>query len=334
MDLGGVDAARHESLALMADSVGSASSATATVCCQAEGVGCDWEGPDEARAAHEEGCAYVAHINECVRSGTIESLIEEMLQHMDDDPDSVSHYCSGLASITYGDEQGLRAVRAADNGAIEVAIQAIERWPGHQHLAHQALGLLHNLSCGTDRDAVYRSRRVVYRGGREAINSAMYGHQLDSHIQEFGKELLDRLPPELDIPKSGYGQHREHSLHWTPRKREEEQAPRWVSDDFRPLTFPGRPSAHEMYANPPRTEQEITDVLTGKVGSDALADFDRRLNERKARLFAEEPPLSERQRGDEPREPPYGFEDGSETKAEVERRLPMTLEAAAALYEG
>ena len=37
---------------------------------------------------------------------------------------------------------------------------------------------------------------------------------------------------------------------------------------------------------------------------------------------------------DEPREPPYGFEDGSETKAEVERRLPMTLEAAAALYEG
>ena len=145
--------------------------------------------------------------------------------------------------------------------------------------------------------------------------------------------MPNRLPPELDIPKSGYGQHREHSLHWTPRKREEEQAPRWVSDDFRPLTFPGRPSAHEMYANPPRTEQEITDVLTGKVGSDALADFDRRLNERKARLFAEEPPLSERQRGDEPREPPYGFEDGSETKAEVERRLPMTLEAAAALYE-
>ena len=61
---------------------------------------------------------------------------------------------------------------------------------------------------------------------------------------------------------------------------------------------------------------------------------DRRLNERKARLFAEEPPLSERQRGEEPSEPPYGFEDGSETKAEVERRLPMTLEAAAALYEG
>ena len=90
----------------MGDSVGS--SATATVCCQAEGVGCDWEGPDEARAAHEESCAYVAHINECVRSGTIESLIEEMLQHMDDDPDSVSHYCSGLASITYGDVQGLR----------------------------------------------------------------------------------------------------------------------------------------------------------------------------------------------------------------------------------
>ncbi len=87
-------------------------------------------------------------------------------------------------------------------------------------------------------------------------------------------------------------------------------------------------------ANPPRTEQEITDVLTGKVGSDALADFDRRLNERKARLFAEEPPLSERQRGEKPPEPPYGFEDGSETKAEVERRLPMTLEAAAALYEG
>ena len=117
-------AARRESLppnVLMADSVGSASSATATVCCQAEGVGCDWEGPDEARAAHEEGCAYVAHINECVRSGTIEALIEEMLQHMDDDPDSVSHYCSGLASITYGDEQAScaawRSSRAASDRA-------------------------------------------------------------------------------------------------------------------------------------------------------------------------------------------------------------------------
>ena len=67
----------------MADSVGS--SATATVCCQAEGVGCDWEGPDEARAAHEEGCAYVAHINECVRSGTIEALIQQFDEDGDGD---------------------------------------------------------------------------------------------------------------------------------------------------------------------------------------------------------------------------------------------------------
>ena len=180
-----------------------------------------------------------------------------------------SRAATSSRSPTHEQGTACSALQVVGNGRSRLC--SVNAWLSHHPLASASRRARPAASNGrAARIATpYRSRRVVYRGGREAIN---VGHLVLPDILALARVVGKRAPEHVahlvggDALESRSGQHR--STHPVDRrKRPRRRMPRIVVMITLPADHVHRPRGGRRRAVvarlATRTEQEIADVLTG-----------------------------------------------------------------------
>ena len=103
--------------------------------------------------------------------------------------------CEAMAFVCLGtDAVGLaRIQRAADAGAIEAIVAALQAHPQEAGVQEHGCQALRTVCCGTDAAGSARKQRAAAAGAIEAAAAAMQAHPQVAGVQGQGQRLRDLL---------------------------------------------------------------------------------------------------------------------------------------------